>query len=69
MLRILDRRPLNLLLALGVGACSGAGWGRADYGAVFDQVVFGGEPEAPAAVARLVSGLPLGRGAGADGCR
>ncbi len=47
MLRTLDRRPLILLLALGVGACSGAGWGRPDYGAIFDQVVFGGAPGAP----------------------
>lgn len=34
-------------LMLGLVACAGAEWGRPDYAAIFDQVVFGGRPGAP----------------------
>jgi len=47
MPRTLGLDRLAPVVVLGVVACAGADWGRPDYGAIFDQVVFGGQPGAP----------------------
>jgi hypothetical protein len=47
MPRTLGLGRLAPLLVLGVVACAGTDWGRPDYGAIFDEVMFGGQPGAP----------------------